>query len=398
MYPQPKRHRRNPVAHHSLAEEPPADQNYADTDVPASNLDFGVWDAVDATDLGVFLPDMTLPTIPTLPLSVADVSTQGAGLEGGNLSSPTHPWFLRDENWVMEHRNHDPTCGTKVELEPFILAVEEMLQFWVKNGHNGFIHRRLYEMGMPICVQDAFTTLSAYTARTPAVSQTILQIADERSSALIRQSSPSAGGAQNILGHLARVHALFVYVFIRLFDGSLRARASAEKHVPTLRRWVSQMWEASKQYRGEDVFSAKRQLQWVASEFDREYETFSALWRLWILTESVRRTQIIVDTIANVYETMTKGWADCTGAGMFTVRRGMWEAESTAKWFEVSCTNVPLLVPSLHPGPLMSEYTADEINDFAKALWPMIVGADKMQSWIDRSREPGVRRHPDRTQ
>jgi hypothetical protein len=294
----------------------------------------------------------------------------------------------------MEHRDHDPdlSCGIQVELEPFILAVEDMLHSWVKNGHNGFIHRRLYyEQGMPTCLQDAFTTLAAYMARTPAVTQTILQIAEDRSLALVRQGySPTTegGDAQGVLAHLARVQALFVYIFIRLFDGSLRTRAPAERQLSTLRQWVSQMWEASKQYSsGEDVFPVHRPLQWNASGFDSEYDTFSALWRLWILTESVRRTQLIVDTVANVYEIMTTGWADCTGLSMFTARRGIWEAQTTAQWFELSCTDVPLLVPALHPGPLMSLYPADEFNDFAKAVWPMIVGADRMQSWIERSRE-----------
>jgi hypothetical protein len=285
----------------------------------------------------------------------------------------------------MHHSDQEPACVTDVELEPFIRAVEEMLQFWVRNGYNSFIHRRLYEKGMPTCLQDAFTTLAAYTGRSPAVKETILQIAEERSSALTRGDSPTAGGAQGILAHLARVQALFVYEFIRLFDGSVRLRASAEQQLPTLRQWVIRLWEVVKQYRGEDSLLSHRPPQWAAREFDLEYHASLEMWRLWILTESVRRTHVVVDTIANVYQTMTTGWADCTGAVMFTARRGLWEAESAVKWFELSCAEPPLLVPSLQPGPLIAQYAAEEFDDFAKMFWTYIAGKDKIQCWIDRS-------------
>ena len=119
-----------------------------------------------------------------------------------------------------------------------------------------------------------------------------------------------------------------------------------------------------------------------------EYDTASEMWQLWLLTESVRRSHIIINTITNVYQTMTKGWADCAGAVMFTARRGLWEAESAVKWFGLCCASPPLLVPSLQPGPLISQYAAEEFDDFAKMFWTFIVGTDKIQCWIDRSNKP----------
>lgn len=377
VYPQPKRRRRDPVARDSQAEELPALQNYADGDALGGGLDFGGWGA----DLDVPLSDVMIPYVPTPSAPIADLSAQGVVLESGDISST--PWFLRDETWVLHYGNHEPGCVTTVELESFIQAVEEMLQCWTRNGYNSFIHRRLYEKGMPTCLQDAFTTFATYNGRTPAVKEIILQIAEERASALVRQSPPTAGGAQGILAHLARVHALFIYQFIRLFDGSVRLRASAERQLPTLRQWVVLMWEAIKQ--AEYSSLGHRPLQWAASGFDREYDASSEIWRLWILTESVRRTHLVVDTIANTYQMMTRGWADCTGGVMFTARRGLWEVESSMKWFELSCAKPPLLVPSLRPGPLISQYAADEVDDFAKLLWTFIVGTDKIQCWVDRS-------------
>ncbi|MCJ1444929.1 MAG: hypothetical protein MMC23_005433 [Stictis urceolatum] len=380
IYPQPKRRRRAPIARDTQTEELPAFESHAEAE-----LDFGDWNVMGAADLDLSILDAMIPYSPTASASVAGPPAQGAVVERGSISSTPLPWFLRDETWVLQHSKEEPACVTSVELEPFIWAVEEMLQSWVRNGHNSFIHRRLYENGMPTCVQDAFTTLAAYTNRTSAVKETILQIAQERSFALCRQDLPPADGAQSILAHLARVQALFVYEFIQLFDGSVRLRASAEQQLPTLRQWTIELWEAVKRYRGEDGFFGQHPLRRTVNEFEREYDTSSGIWKLWILTESVRRTQVIIDTIANVYQIMTRGWADCTGAVMFTARYGLWEAESAVKWLELSCAKPPLLVPSLQPGPLISQYAAEEFDDFVKMFWTFIVGPDKIQCWIDRS-------------
>jgi Fungal Zn(2)-Cys(6) binuclear cluster domain len=358
-YPQRKRRRRDPPF-----------PSYDDTDALENSLDFEVWDA-----------DLDISRIPTFP--DASLLAQELGLDSDNISCP---WFLQDETWILRQCEHEPACNTVIELESFVSAVNEMLRSWVTNGHNSFIHRRLYEQGMPLCLQDAFTTLAAYNGRTPAVKEIILRIAEERSAKLALESTPTAGGMQGILAHLARVQALFVYEFITLFDGSVRPRASAEKLLPTLRQWILMMLEVVKGYRGEDSSLSHRPLQWTTEQFDREYDTSSDMWQLWILIESVRRSHLVVDTIANIYETMTKGLVDCAGGVMFTARRGLWEAESAVKWFELCCEKSPLLVPSLQPGPLISQHSAEELDDFAKFYWRFIVGADKIQCWIDKSK------------
>jgi hypothetical protein len=110
------------------------------------------------------------------------------------------------------------------------------------------------------------------------------------------------------------------------------------------------------------------------------------LWKQWILTESVRRTHILADSLANLYQTMSKGWVECNGAVMLTARSGLWEADSSIKWLELTCAKSPLLVPCLQPELLMSQYAADEVDDLVKVFWKILVGVDKIQSWIDRGK------------
>jgi hypothetical protein len=327
----------------------------------------------------------------------------------GELSgTPTSPWFLQDESWVKEHQQPHGSAG--VELDPFIRSVEGMLQSWVRTGHNSFIHERLYGKSMAPCLQDAFTTLAAYTSCTPAVKETILQIAEDRSSTLACESLPNtaavgggdggaaAAAAAAVRSHLAHVHALFTYTFIRLFDGSVRARAGAEGQLPTLRRWLAELWNAMQQYRDEYQYHNPRDppSQHTTTtttpithhhnfHSNDYYDAATELWQLWILTESVRRSLIIIETIANVYECMVRGWAECTGAVMFTARAGLWEAQSAVKWLELSSSvgSEPLLASSLCPERFISRYAAGEIDDFAKVVWGCAVGRDRMQCWID---------------
>ena len=379
-YPQPKRRRRDTIPHESQTGQLPTSQDYANLSTLETNLETWDWG-----DLDTFASDAITPYIPTQSAPVNDPSSRELALESGNNSGKSFPWFLQDETWVLQRGDQEPPLVTDAEMEPFISAVKEMLQTWVKSGWNGFIHRRLYDKGMPTCIQDAFTTVAAYTSQTPAMKETVLQIASDRSSALTSQNLPSVNGAENIRAHLARTQALFIYSFILLFDGSVRLRASAERHLPTLRRWVASMLEAVNQYQEKEGFSNWRPLQWTVDGFDRDFDTASELWKLWFLTESVRRTHIIVSTTANTYQTLSTGWAECTGAVMFTARGGLWQAESAMKWYLLSCKTPPLMVPSVQAGSLIAQYPAKEFDDFAKVFWPFIVGADRMQCWIDKS-------------
>lgn len=367
--PEPKRRRENASIRDGQIEHRVAIQNYANDDVLGSSLELEDWAAMRDPDLGISLSNMTIPYFPT----------QNRALDSNNTPSTSPHWFLQEETWEMHHMIEDPVCTTFLELEPFIGEVQEMLQCWISNGHNAFIHRRLYDKGMPTCLQEAFTTLAAYNGCTPSVKAMVLQIAEERLCSLARQSLSTAGGAKGIMDHLAQVQALFVYEFICLFDGSIGRRASAEKEIHTLRRWLAQMWKISSRYRGE-VGS----LPWAATPFDKEFDASSEIWRLWILTESVRRTYFIADGIANLFDMMVKGWAECAGGIIFSSRRGLWDAESAAKWADLCGAGPPLLVPSLQPGYFISQYSADDFDDIAPMMWKSIVGTDKIAYWISK--------------
>lgn len=385
-YPQPKRRRRDALWTNVQAQSLPPLPTYPDANMPGpSSIGLEGWDAMGAVGIDDSLFNEGNQYAQLLPQPLMSPLLQRNEVESVQPSSISRPWFLQEETWTMQQSSPGPGCTADLDYEPYVEAVEQMLHSWVQHGHNSFVHRRLYKNGMPPCIQDAFTTLAAYVGRTSAVKSTILQIADDRAISLACQEAPAASGAQGLLAHLARVQALFVYQFIRLFDGSVRLRASAEQQLPTLRLWVTQMWDAARRYQGDDLLSGRALAPAWTTNFDREYDASTASWNLWILSESVRRTHLIIDTILNTYQTMTKGLAECTGGVMFTARRGLWEAESAVAWSELCSRDSPLLMSSMHPENCIAQHSSDEIDDFVKMFWTFIVGTDKIQCWNDKS-------------
>jgi hypothetical protein len=381
LYPQPKRQQK--VAHEGFPEH---QHVHTDTVPDIGALDFGDWGPGEFFEPSMIMPNMVQLSMPSALLPYASISSSQPGSSYSIISQKerSEPWFMREETWVMEQTKHGPSCGEAIDLESFIPVVEVMLQCWLRNGHNSFIHQRLYKTSMPICMQDAFTTLATYNSWTPATTEMILQIAIELVSALTVDVTPTTKGRDGLLQRLARVQSLFIYEFILLFDGSVRSRAAAESYIPILREWVTQLLGAVLACSKECFVFGHHTFTSEAIAFEEEYETACQMWQLWILTESIRRTHLIIDTVANRYQIMGKELAQCRGTVMCTARRGLWDAESAIKWYQLCSAKPPLLIPSLTPEPSMAVYAAGEFGEFATLLWGYIVGQDRIKCWIDR--------------
>ena len=392
VYPQPRRRRDHPAAHRQQIEQSGASQNLTGVSIARNSFDLETWGELEPPPFSN-ITSSELEVLPSSPVLVASSFSPLLRYVFGEDSVPsdsTRPWFVKNETWavgpVVKERECVLDTSTERDFRSFIRTVEEMLQSWVRNGHNGFIHRRLYENSMPTCIQDAFTSVATYMSRTAAVEDAILQIIEARSNTLASQNMPTTTDSRGILTQLAYVQSIFIFIFIRLFNGSVRARATAEQQLPLLRSWVHQMWETSKHCSGVETTLISHQTS--GDGFEKQYADYLANWKLWILTESVRRTQLVVETTINVYEALSLGWTHCKGASMVTARKGLWEATCSITWFELSSKKSPLLLPSLNPGPVMSQYKADEVDDVLKLVWTIIVGSEKIQYWSNMETQP----------
>ncbi|GAB7341554.1 hypothetical protein MBLNU457_7766t1 [Dothideomycetes sp. NU457] len=268
--------------------------------------------------------------VQALPDLVGDLDTQPTTADTTSelaLNTEKTLWFLGSDSWVLSQPEALPSCLAMTDLEAIFETFMSMLKCWSESGSNDFIHPMLYKHGMPPALQDAFVIFASYTAASKAMKSTVLQIADERANHLVQQQSYTVEeGLDNIRIHLARLHALFVLIFIRLFDGSVRFRASAERQLGTLQTWLRELREIASSYNGHGGSTIA--------------QVPTAVWLAWTVIESTRRTLLVVQTTANIYRCMTVGHATCPGAVMITARRGLFDAATSAKWFDACNSRV----------------------------------------------------------
>ncbi len=69
----------------------------------------------------------------------------------------------------------------------------------------------------------------------------MLQIAENRATALLSQPLPDEDQRTKTMAHLSRVQAMLVYQVIRLLDGCIRQRVMAESLIPVLYSWNLEM-------------------------------------------------------------------------------------------------------------------------------------------------------------
>ncbi|KAK1988897.1 hypothetical protein LZ30DRAFT_697931 [Colletotrichum cereale] len=349
-------------------------------------------------------------------------------------------WFLAPSTWRIDHFPvPDQDSYPVAVMTNFNRGLQAWVRRWVMEGHNPFIHRSLYaESGhFPVCIQDAFTAASAYYTKTSLNETFVYRILDERVATLVASQPVSGDGSVSAAtmetrDHLARVHALYVYTVIRLYDGSVSQRAAAEDLVPTLALWSRQLWESaladanfisqswqprpSKYSPSNNSLSASPEVASSAAvaaatengsdqhTHQDAFETDLMTWNLWVLSESVRRTWIVVSCTIGVYDALKGRWGECTGGAPFTARAGMWDATSAPRWAAMRREDVArqggdcgsggggereFFMLSVHGLGLLREAAAAEVDEFARHIFTCVWGLDRVEDWALRTSSKG---------
>ncbi|KAK1570234.1 uncharacterized protein LY79DRAFT_570126 [Colletotrichum navitas] len=354
-------------------------------------------------------------------------------------------WFLTPSTWSIEHYPTPSQASYPVSvMTNFNRGQQAWVRRWVTEGHNPFIHRSLYvESGhLPKCIQDAFTTASAYYAKTSLNETFVYRVLDERATALVAsQPAVSVDGTPSATvletkDHLARVHALYVYTVIRLYDGSVSQRAAAEDLLPTLELWCKQLWESaladvdsisqawmppsSEFYPSNPSLSASQQVatsaaaaaaaaaatEDISDQHARQdtFETDLMVWKLWVLSESIRRTWILVSCAIGIYYALKGRWGECAGYAQFTARAGLWDAMSAPQWAAMrrkdlarkdgnpalaGDTEPDFFIPSVHGERLLREVAAAEVDEFTRHVLTAMWGIDRVEDWALRTSSKG---------
>ncbi|KAK5628448.1 hypothetical protein RRF57_004163 [Xylaria bambusicola] len=307
-------------------------------------------------------------------------------------------WFLTPETWVTEFTEPLPTTlrETEKSLKQYIESVQSWMRQWVTNGHSPLHHCELYSLHMPRHTQDAYTAMAAYMGKTQGNEATVRQILEDRISQLLQDQAVEAslgtdtshGNRLSIFAHLSRVQSLLCYQLIRLYDGDIRMRGQAETLIPTMFLWNKQMLESAKDsLRRPELFLTSSPFE-VDCPIDTgvggcPLSSPKAVWRAWIVAESVRRTWQATAVVQEVYKFFKTGWSECPGRLPSTIRRALWDASTAYTWArELGAEKNPLLVSMAKLEEILPQVAPIEVDDFNIACIGLY-GMERMNRWLE---------------
>ncbi|KAF1955666.1 hypothetical protein CC80DRAFT_535754 [Byssothecium circinans] len=332
-------------------------------------------------------PSTNLPDLQTMSneLSVAGISPE-LSLDFANptdlllTNDARAAWFTAPEAFIVDHSPMPLPPNFKIQdLKEFVRLIESWLTIWVTTGSNAFIHAHLYGNSFPSCLQIAFATYSAYINRTPTASEIILRSVNDQATALVSELD-QIHGSKDLVKDLAYIHALFAYQMIGLFDGDIRSRHLAESRAPVLAELLDR--------------TLKNASATLKQEMSMDGPTFSLahllaptelLWRSWIISESLRRTWLVIQGISASYDGLKQGWAPCNGDVMFTTREGLWSADSASVWAKMSNDEDVRFVGRTHAECLFT-VAPEETDEFAKFMLENIFGKERSSNWLSGTR------------
>jgi len=289
-------------------------------------------------------------------------------------------WFLGPETWTISHEIDPSVAGSisKATMKAYVATLQSWFERWVTTGSTPFIHARLYSAGLPACVQVAYATLASYIYRTPANTDTVLQIVEHRSNDLLQDNE---GLNVDVFAQVARLHALMIYQIIGLLDGDIRSRYVAESHISTQLKWAGKLLRSA----GEVLSDTPTAATQLVGYMPNPSTCLQQQWYLWILSESIRRTWLIAVSICSIYTALQQRSAPCPGGIMYTNRSGLWDATSATEW-EKQCLgkNVAFLQRFECAGLFQDAVPAD-IDEFGTVMLDMTFNGEVLEKWRDRS-------------
>ena len=225
------------------------------------------------------------------------------------LESP-FPFFSFPEHGTLSNR----------QVDYMVAQFKSSIKSFVLDNQTTFIHPLLYQETVPGLYQDVLTLCSLYLHQTPRNRDCIFRILDCKVTALVK-ASPSL--LSSVEDNLLALQALILYQIIRLFDGDIRQRVNAERHLELLDSWTLRLQQ--------NYFQA---LETPGTE---------PVYDHWVLIESIRRTTMVSVVLRGLYAVMKDGYCElvpllCTLPVSNTGR--LWKTAEMNWWEQTSSQEV----------------------------------------------------------
>ncbi|KAK7710216.1 hypothetical protein SLS64_005800 [Diaporthe eres] len=244
---------------------------FINEDIPMDNFE----DFVDNNN--PFMPDRWLVPVDDnvaieRPGTPADEEITNSYQKMAPFCDDVQPWHL-----------YDP----KTPLHYTVNRVKGFTKEVATQSSAPFLHRYLYQRNTPQCILSCFTACVLYENRTPANTAMIIKSLHGNIRELIDFEADRITATPT--EKLARAQALFLYQIIRLFDENITLRSQAERDMPILETWLSELCKIRENLGdlGDDARNQK-----------------PVEWERWIFAESLRRTIVMAYSVIVLYSMM----------------------------------------------------------------------------------------------
>lgn len=329
------------------------------------------------------------------PPTDSDFTAPSSLIQTPNAPATRADWFLAPETWRISYRVGTSAAVPigKATMKKYVAVLQSWFERWVTTDSNPFIHPCLYSANFPACVQVAYATLASYIHRTPANTDTVLQIVEDRSKDLLRENGAildrvgaegwADGGEQDVdlFAQLTRLHALMVYQIIGLFDGDIRSRHVAEGHMAVQDSWAGKLFETA----AKELSNTHAVATHVVGCLPTPSTYSQQQWYLWILSESIRRTWLVAVSLSPVFSALQQRWSACPGGVMYTNRSGLWNAASATEWEKQCLARNVTFLQRFECTRLFDNAKPADIDEFGTAMLDMTFNEELLEKWRDRS-------------
>ncbi|KAJ4254292.1 hypothetical protein NW762_009883 [Fusarium torreyae] len=242
----------------------------------------------------------------------------------------------------------------------------------VLENQTPWCHPLLYKESMPRSMQDAHAACALYLAKNRVNSTIILRNIESRVNDLLSTPPPITP-----IDCLAHTQALLLYQIIRLYDGDISARASAERIIPAIEASAISLFSYAKF----DLNGASTSLSLYPIAPTKIF------WQEWILEESLRRTLLFSFYFIQTYRIMSGcKILQCDGrlglCHSWTMSAHLWNATTPLSFAEAWRDKKHFVVTNAIFSDVLAEAKADDIDVFGKIMISSLLGREEAEGWF----------------
>ncbi|GKT51458.1 transcription factor IIIA [Colletotrichum spaethianum] len=233
-------------------------------------------------------------------------------------------------------------------------------------------HPYLYRTRMPREMQDAQACCALYIAKNSTNAHFVVRTIQARAHELLSSPMP-----KDRLSILARLQATLLYQIIRLFDGDISMRASAQQTLPALDSAMLSLQPFIRWDRG--------QPETGPAEDHSTYPT-KETWHEWIFQESARRSIFFACFLLVTYNVLIGKIPGCQESHFicqsWTLSASLWKAPDVVDFAVAWREKRHFVVTKGNFDDILRDAAADDVDLFGRILIVGAMGIDEARLWF----------------